>query len=320
MADAEEVALLRLELQTAEAELELKEAEVRACRPYTSCSDAGAAPRGVETLREELRSLDAEVWKLQEQCLAEADRQRALQADRRQEQLPQIQQQRLPQLRGAGANPCAAEGQTELQDSSWMGSTSSGVGMAPGCGWRQRVIALEEELKLKTELLTRLRQKELWFEHQLRRQIEVNGVPLESLLSEVLALGDLVQCSAGASRTDGPSKQQTQGNVASHSVLATTLQTAATSCGTPVDTGSYTWTAPPRSFVLGPALSGSDAWMGRALPMSGHTVPGALPSVPPSTHCEPNPLLTPGSCPAAASGGSRAAAVHVLPPANSQFA
>jgi len=280
MADAEEVVLLRLELQTAEAELELKDAEVRACRPYTSCRDTGAAaPRGLEALREELRSLDAEVWKLQEQCLTEADRQRALQADRQQEQLPQLQQQRLPQLRGMVANSCAAEGQAEAQDSSWMGSTSSGVGMAPGCGWRQRVIALEEELKLKTELLARLRQKELWFEQQLRRQIEVNGVPLESLLSEVLALDDLVRGSAGASRSGASSKQQPQGNVASHGVPATAVQTASTSCcvvGTSgndmaatIDTGSYMWTAPPRSFVLGPALPGSDAWKGSGLPMSG---------------------------------------------------
>merc|ERR1719247_3220003 len=58
---------------------------------------------------------------------------------------------------------------------------------SPG-GWRGKVSLLEEELKAKAEIVARLRQRELWFEQQLRRQKESNDMPLEALLLELRGL------------------------------------------------------------------------------------------------------------------------------------
>jgi len=66
--------------------------------------------------------------------------------------------------------------------------TAGNTNGAPGGTWRSRARMLEEELKLKSELVMRLHQRELWFEQQLRRQVEVNGTPLQALATEVSAM------------------------------------------------------------------------------------------------------------------------------------
>ncbi|CAJ1444104.1 unnamed protein product, partial [Effrenium voratum] len=127
-----DVAVLRHELQEAETELELRDAELRACNPRGpgSCDDPVA-------LHEEYRSLQAELGALQEQ---------------------------------------AKRGQSAAQET----------------GQRQRMAGLEEELRQKCEVVRQLRQRELWFELQLRRQQEAHGDTLDALRDEAVALRQAV--------------------------------------------------------------------------------------------------------------------------------
>jgi len=64
----------------------------------------------------------------------------------------------------------------------------SANGAAATKAWQTRVLELEDELKAKSDAVSRLRQRELWFEYQLRRQSDSNSRPLEMLLSEARSL------------------------------------------------------------------------------------------------------------------------------------
>lgn len=141
--ETEDVQALREELRAAEAELELKDQELRSCNPRGphSCEDCDA-------LQEELASLQKEIWTIEGNLRA-----------------------------GAIAEENASSRE----------------------GWRQRVAVLEEELRQTSEGVQRLRQRELWFELQLRRQREVHGEPLDALLAEVTGLQKLLL----ASRSSG---------------------------------------------------------------------------------------------------------------------
>eukprot|EP00434_Breviolum_minutum_P036640 symbB.v1.2.032473.t1/scaffold3900.1/size66099/1 len=122
---------LRLELQEAEAELELKTAELKACGWPEHCDDPA-------WLSEECQSLQAELLKLQEQ-----------------------------------ASKRGPKSQESMQSMPFRVS---------------RCAILEDELRQKSEVVRQLRQRELWFELQLRRQQEAHAEGLDSLRDEVFAL------------------------------------------------------------------------------------------------------------------------------------
>ncbi|CAE7838452.1 unnamed protein product [Symbiodinium sp. CCMP2592] len=78
-----------------------------------------------------------------------------------------------------------------LQEEHQTNSRLEGPVQEPGpssSNMRQRVFGLEEELRHKCEVVRRLRQRELWFEMQLRRQQEAHGEPLSLLVEQVNAL------------------------------------------------------------------------------------------------------------------------------------
>lgn len=134
-----DVQALRDELRAAEAELELKDQELRSCNPRgpQSCEDC-------EALQEELASLQKDILTIEGNLRA----------------------------------GMTAEERTSSRE-----------------GWRQRVAMLEEELRQTSEAVKRLRQRELWFELQLRRQREVHGEPLDALLAEVTDLQKMLLAS-----------------------------------------------------------------------------------------------------------------------------
>eukprot|EP00439_Symbiodinium_sp_Y106_P085262 s167_g27.t7 len=80
---------------------------------------------------------------------------------------------------------------TLLQEEHQTSSRLEGPVQDPGpssSNMRQRVFGLEEELRHKCEVVRHLRQRELWFEMQLRRQQEAHGEPLSLLLEQVNVL------------------------------------------------------------------------------------------------------------------------------------
>jgi len=117
--------------QEAEAELELKTAELKACGWPEHCDDP-------TWLSEECQSLQAELLKLQEQ-----------------------------------ASKRGPKSQESMQSMPFRVS---------------RCAILEDELRQKSEVVRQLRQRELWFELQLRRQQEAHAEGLDSLRDEVFAL------------------------------------------------------------------------------------------------------------------------------------
>jgi len=134
---------------------ELKELELRSCNPRgpDTCDDAAA-------LTKELGIIEKEIWSLQEQVKT-----------------------------GPKTPPSAvAVAQTEAN-----AAVAPTQGSHTPTGWRQRVMVLEDELRQKSDVVVRLRQRELWFELQLKRQREVNGMPIDTLLNEVVALGEVLQ-------------------------------------------------------------------------------------------------------------------------------
>jgi len=66
--------------------------------------------------------------------------------------------------------------------------SAAAQGAASTKAWRQRIVDLEDELRVKAEAVGRLRQRELWLEHQLRRQADFDKKSLATLLSEVKGL------------------------------------------------------------------------------------------------------------------------------------
>eukprot|EP00931_Biecheleriopsis_adriatica_P110336 TRINITY_DN84591_c0_g1_i1.p1 TRINITY_DN84591_c0_g1~~TRINITY_DN84591_c0_g1_i1.p1 ORF type:complete len:217 (+),score=52.60 TRINITY_DN84591_c0_g1_i1:55-651(+) len=172
---SDDVLALRQQLKAAEAELELKDLELRSCNPRGphSCDDTAA-------LREELQVLQRELESLRE-----------------------------IKFGGKPRN-------TELQGAAPISDGSAGNSQ----GWRQRVAVLEEELRQKSEVVTRLRQRELWFELQLKRQSQMHGAPLDALLEEVLGLRDCLSSNSEVR----PHSQETRGQVPPIGILTQSLQ------------------------------------------------------------------------------------------------
>eukprot|EP00933_Yihiella_yeosuensis_P010279 TRINITY_DN116660_c0_g1_i1.p1 TRINITY_DN116660_c0_g1~~TRINITY_DN116660_c0_g1_i1.p1 ORF type:complete len:267 (+),score=62.21 TRINITY_DN116660_c0_g1_i1:52-852(+) len=171
-APSEEVLALRRAVKEAQAELELKDLELKACNPKGpfSCDDAKA-------LREELREIESQITRIEEK----------------------LQSGCADGLVGVRQRPAT------LADS---------IGSDDACGitgaWRLRVAELEEELQEKCEVVSRLRQREFWFEMQLKRQQEMHGNPLDAVLDEVLALSKGVESNAGLQRRHRPAPSQPQ--------------------------------------------------------------------------------------------------------------
>jgi len=194
---------LREQLQSAQAELKLKDTEPQAYTAQNCQNDE------VTSLREELNSINTDIWHLQEQCSADRERKRRLEATIREQQDRLDDFQNGPAHRspeGPGTYTHAADMRPPAAGSSLGGSANysdslgtggsrseSGSSLSNSTSWRQRVVALEAELKSKTEVATRLHQRELWFEQQIRRQQDTNSMPLEALLAHAESLQQSLQ-------------------------------------------------------------------------------------------------------------------------------
>merc|ERR1719401_1046540 len=82
----EDVVRLRMQLQASEAELELKDAELRACKPRNRHGDISPeSSEYIPALQEALRSLKADTWQFQEQHVADCEKRRRLQQEQREQ-------------------------------------------------------------------------------------------------------------------------------------------------------------------------------------------------------------------------------------------
>eukprot|EP00929_Paragymnodinium_shiwhaense_P062783 TRINITY_DN31355_c0_g1_i1.p1 TRINITY_DN31355_c0_g1~~TRINITY_DN31355_c0_g1_i1.p1 ORF type:complete len:502 (+),score=134.63 TRINITY_DN31355_c0_g1_i1:91-1596(+) len=172
---------LRNQLSNAEAELLLRRVELEALQRATgqdAVDDALRSPSsggGTETRRllEELRRIDDEAFRLQEQCKRGRERRRDLKAtvEEKERKIADLECM-LRKVPGVGASASAS-------------STRHAESKEASAAWRQKAAALEEELKAKSDAVMRLQQRELWFESQLRRQVDSNTIPLDQLLSKV---------------------------------------------------------------------------------------------------------------------------------------
>jgi hypothetical protein len=168
--------LLREVLKAAELELARKDVELRIMQTFTT--------GGLKSLHKEHQKLVQDTRDLSEQKQALSEdmalmQQRACECEARATEL----EQRLSR-RAAPPRQSPAALMTALATSDSPRATTPG---SPA-GWRAKAAFLEEELRAKADLVGRLRQRELWLEQQIRRQVDVNGTPLEVLLHEVCAL------------------------------------------------------------------------------------------------------------------------------------
>jgi len=145
-------------LREAEAELQEKDAQIRALHVLGSHGDEG--------LRQELRRLLRDIEELQLQCQAQED---------------------PPVTAGPGSVADSLLSGAAGPPSQASSAACAGAG-GGGSSMRQRAAVLEEELKCNNDAVARLRQRELWFEQQLRRQRQVNEQPLGELLDEIVSL------------------------------------------------------------------------------------------------------------------------------------
>lgn len=180
-------------LHTALLEYARLDAEVLAVGEPQSNAPPGAGglgPRGPDSLRKEYDKLEADIERLVARQKISSERAALLEAllRRREARVVELESQLAKRDPSSASGPPTTAPGTP---STVAATTAPAVSVAQ---WRQKAAMLEEELRAKAEIVTRLRQRELWFEQQLRRQSEANDSPLRALLDELQGLQQGVAC------------------------------------------------------------------------------------------------------------------------------
>jgi len=199
---AEEARSLRGLMLAAELELECKELEIHAFRPL--CAAESNIGDGAAALREEHRRLAAEVRVLAERHRLGGERKRALEAEARsrEHRIAELET-RFTKLKLDPLPQCLLPSMVHAAPHTDATGAGAGTSRSSGGGgaWRQRAAQLEDELNSKAAIVTRLQQRELWFEQQIQRQAEANAEPWEALVDDLGALLRKVNALRGAAAT-----------------------------------------------------------------------------------------------------------------------
>lgn len=228
--EAQVEAVLLEKVRHAQGELETKDAELLACRH--ALARGGGAAAGV---REELALIHDEAERLERRLRAAELGRRAGEGEEA--------------GFAGGSAPSKSPKETGSASGGLKPSLSSSMGGSAAAVWRARVVALEDELRAKSELVTRLRRRELWLEHQLRRQADVNAKPLEALADEARQLQRAMCMQTMGRRSTSPDVQASRPLAATSSSAAGRRPSlAARAREVDVRVAAEAWSAPTASI------------------------------------------------------------------------